>query len=150
MTDRVIKGMIAGIAAASVQNIYAYLCRLIGLTNVIYLDVAKAVLLNNNLKSLTALIVGFLGQLVIDGLWGCVYSYLIYRTSSKYYLVKGIFVGCGIWFFVRVTFTKIIPLPVLSENTPEVALFFFSGATLFGLTIAVVLKLLNKENGKTK
>jgi hypothetical protein len=143
--DRIVKGMIAGITAALVQNIYAYLCRLVGVTNVIYLDVAEAVLLNKNLNSLSALLVGFLGQLVIDGFWGCIYSYLIYRTSSQYYLIKGVFTGCSIWFLVRVIFTKIIPLPVLSENTPAIALFFFIGAALFGLTMAVTLKLLNTE-----
>lgn len=142
MVDRMTKGILAGMAGAVVQNIYALIGQSLGLTNVNYLDVAKAVIFNQNFQGILALFVGFLAQLVMDGFWGMVFAFLIQYTSSKNYLAKGTFWGCGIWLLVSVIINKAFDLPV-GENTPPVALFFFTGAVLFGLTIAIVLKRLD-------
>jgi hypothetical protein len=150
MADRVVKGILAGMSGAIVQDIYTFICKSIGFTNITYLDVAKAVLFNQSFKGFLALFVGFLGQLVIDGFWGIGFAFFIKYTSSRYYLLKGVFWGCGIWFLVRVIITKFFGLPVLGENTPQVALFFFIGASLFGLTVATILKLLNVQEIEAK
>ena len=144
--DRFTKGTFAGAAGALVQNIYAYFSGLLGFTDTHYLDVARAILFNQNFKGYLAVIVGFLGQLVIDSFWGVLFAFLIKNTSSRFYIYKGIVFSLGIWFLIRVIVTKVFGLPVLSRNNPKVALFFFIGASIFGLTISIVMKKLNKQN----
>lgn len=148
INDRFTKGVIAGMSGAILQNIYAYFAELLGFTNTIYLDVARAVLLNGNYQGFFAILVSFLGHLIIDSFWGVVFVFLIIKITDEYFIFKGIVFGFGIWFLVRVIITKFFNLPVLSNNTPEIAFFFFIGAALFGLTLTLVLNLLNtqKEN----
>lgn len=145
INDQFTKGVICGISGAIVQNIYAYLAKLLGYTNTNYLDVARAVLLNSNYQGFFATLVSFLGQLVIDGFWGVVFIVIINNITEENLAFKGIVFGLGIWFLVRVIITKFFELPVLSNNSPEIALFFFAGAALFGLTLTLVLKLLNTQ-----
>jgi uncharacterized membrane protein YagU involved in acid resistance len=143
--DRFTKGIISGITGALVQNILAFPAKLLGLTDTLYIDVAYAVLFNISYKGVLSVIVSLLGHLVIDAFWGVIFAFLIKYTSSKFYIFKGIVFGCSIWFLVRVIITKIFQLPVLSKNTPKTALFFFFGAAMFGLTIALVLKFLDDK-----
>jgi hypothetical protein len=147
INDRFTKGVIGGISGAILQNIYAYFAMLLGFTNINYLDVARAVLLNNNYQGFFAFLVGFLGQLIIDCIWGVIFAFLIIKISKEYIVLKGIVFGLGIWFLVRVIITKLFKLPVLND-TPEIAFFFLIGAVLFGLTLALVLKLLSTQKVK--
>ena len=150
INDRFTKGVIGGMSGAILQNIYAYFAELLGFTNTNYLDVAHAVLLNSNYQGFFAILVSFLGQLIIDGFWGVIFVFLIMKISEENFIFKGILFGLGIWFLVRVIITKFFKLPVLSDNTPEIAFFFFIGAALFGLTLALVLRLLNTFPRKTR
>ncbi|GAB6151599.1 hypothetical protein JCM17380_03490 [Desulfosporosinus burensis] len=143
INDRFTKGVIGGMSASILHYIYAYFAKLLGFTNADYLDVARSVLLNSTDQGFYAILVSFLGQLVIDSFWGVIFVFLTIKISEEYFVFKGIVFGLGIWFLVRVIITKFFKLPVLSDNTPEIAFFFFIGAALFGLTLALVLKLLN-------
>lgn len=150
INDRFTKGVIAGTAGAILQNIYAYFAKLLGFTNTDYIDVARAVLLDGNYQGFYATLVSFLGQLIIDSFWGFIFVFLIIKIREENFIFKGIVFGLGIWFFVRVVITKIFKLSVLSNNTPEIALFFFIGAALYGLTLTLSLKLLNTKTITTK
>jgi hypothetical protein len=145
INDRFVQGSIAGIIGAMVQNIYAYSVKLLGITDTLYLDVARDVLFNQKYHGPLVLIVSLLGQMVIDSFLGIVFAYLIKYTSSNFYLYKGIVFSWGIWFLVRVIFTKIIVLPIFANSHPPVELFFFCGAAIFGLTIATSLKMLSRK-----
>jgi len=145
INDRFTKGVIGGISGAIIQNIYAHFAKLLGFTNTNYLDVAQAVLLNSDYQGFFAILVSFFGQLVIDSFWGVVFVFLIIKISEEYLIFKGIVFGLGIWFLVRVIITKFFNLPVLSNNTPEIALFFFIGAALYGITQALVQKLFENQ-----
>ena len=143
INDTFTKGVICGISGALVQNILAFVAKLLGLTDTLYIDVAYAVLFNLTFKGILPVIVSLIGHLVIDSFWGIIFAFLIEYTSSKFYIFKGIVFGCSIWFLVRVIITKIFQLPVLAKNCPKTALFFLFGAAMFGLTIALVLKFLD-------
>ena len=145
INDTFTKGVICGISGALVQNILAFVAKLLGLTDTLYIDVAYAVLFNLTFKGILPVIVSLIGHLVIDSFWGIIFAFLIEYTSSKFYIFKGIVFGCGIWFLVRVIITKIFQLPVLAKNCPKTALFFLFGAAMFGLTIALVLKFLDDK-----
>ncbi len=146
--DGMIKGIIAGLTGALVQNVYAYTAKHFSLTDTLYVDVSRSVLFNSNYQGTLATIVSLIGHFIIDSFWGILFAFLIVNTSSRFFCLKGVVFAGGIWFLVRVVGTKIIGISVLSRNNPAVALFFFIGAVLFGLTISFVLKLLNVFNEK--
>lgn len=143
--DPFAKGAIGGLSGAIIQNIYAYIGRLLGFTNVDYLNVSQAVLLDCNSQGFFAILVNFLGHLIIDSFWGIVFAFLIIKITKAHLIIKGILFGLAIWFLVRVIITKVFHLPVLSDNTPEIAFFFFVGAALYGLTLSLVLKSLDNH-----
>ncbi len=143
INDRFTKGAIVGMTGAFMQNIYAYLAEIFGITSAGYINVSHAVLFNREYKGILYTLVGLLGYLVISSFWGILFAFIIKYTSSKYYLFKGVIFGGGIWFLVTVIITKVFKLPVLSKNTPQEALFFLVRAVIFGLTIGSVLKFLD-------
>ena len=145
INDTFTRGVICGISGALVQNILAFAAKLLGLTDILYIDVAYAVLFNITSKGILSVIASLLGHLIMDSFWGVIFAFLIKYTSSKFYIFKGIIFGCSIWFLIRVIITKIFQLPVLSQNTPKTALVFLFGAAMFGLTIALVLKFLDDK-----
>lgn len=145
INDRTVRGIIAGAAGALAQNIYAYIVKMLGLTNVVYLDVSKAVLFRNHYNDIFANINALLGHFVVDSVLGVVFAFYIQATSSSYYLLKGVVFGTAVWFLVKVIGTNILNIPLFINLLPGNTLVFFVGALLFGLTTAWTLKLLNAE-----
>ena len=143
VNDRLTRGIIAGIAGGLAQNIYGYIARFFGLTDLVYLDVARGVLFNYEYKGFLAVLVSAFGCLTIDSIWGVLFAFVMRKTSSKYHVVKGILFAVSIWFFVRVLGTKIFG--VMVDTDPQTALVFFFGAVLFGTTMASVLKWLDMK-----
>lgn len=144
LNDRMTGGILAGMAGALVQNIYMYLAKSLGLTDIMYVDVARHFIFSQDYNGFLAVIVALLAHFTIDSLWGVLFAFLIKYTSSSFYLLKGVFFSTAIWFFIRVFGTKIFG--VVPGSPPLTALVFFIGASLFGLTIAFVLRVLDVQD----
>ena len=125
------------------QNIFAYLAFLTGLTNILYIDIARALLFSKNYSGALAVIVSLIGHIIIDCFWGILYAFLVKTTGSRFYVLKGVVFGAFLWFFVRVIGTKILELPEFTGTNPATALIFIVGAVIFGLTLAFTLKFLD-------
>jgi len=74
---------------------------------------------------------------------GVIFLVVIDRFSEDYLFFKSVIFGWGV--LIRVIITKWFNLPVLAANTPEIAFFFFVGAALFGLTLALAVRLLKRQ-----
>lgn len=146
INDRMTRGIIAGSSGALVQNIYMYLAKSLGLTDIMYVDVARHFIFTEAYDGVLAVVVALLAHFTIDSFWGVLYAYLIKYTSSRYYLLKGFAFGAAIWFFIRVFGTKLFK--VVPGSPPLTALVFFIGASLFGLTMALVLRALDAQGEK--
>lgn len=145
--DRVTRGVIAGIAGAVVQDIYSYAIRIFGLADRIYMDYARAMILYKPYKGLLASIVSFLGHMMADILFAVVFVYIINKTSSRYYLFKGLVYGGIIWYLL-IGLGTLFRLPVFTVAPPKTAFALFIGALIYGLVISYVLKLLEVRGEK--
>lgn len=139
INDRMTRGIIAGASGALVQNVYMLLAKSLDLTDIMYVDVARHFIFTQPYDGFLAVFVALLAHFTIDSFWGVVFAFLIEHTSSRFYMLKGFAFGTSIWFFIRVFGTKIFG--VVPGSPPLTALVFFVGAVLFGLTIAIVLRL---------
>lgn len=143
--DRTTRGIIAGTAGVLVQNIYTYILKIFGITNIVYLDVSKAVLFGNKFNGILADIAALLGHVVIDSLLGVVLAFYIQATSSRYFILKGVIFGLGVWVFIKVIGTNILRLPLFINENPATYLVFFVGAIFFGLAASLTLKALGTK-----
>ncbi|KNZ69020.1 hypothetical protein Tfer_2382 [Thermincola ferriacetica] len=146
INDRLVSGVIAGMAGALAQNLYALVAKLLGLTDIIYVDIAAAVLFHRNYPGWVASVVGLAGHLVVDSFWGFCYALIIEAGSSRYLYFKGAVFGMAIWFLIRVIGVQVLELPVFTGTSPVDALVYFFGGILFGLTISYVLRLLQASH----
>lgn len=145
--DTMTQGIIAGIAGAVVQNIYALITRAAGFNVTTYADYARATLFERNYQEPFAQFLGFIGHFTWDILLGVIFVYVIKSTSRKFLTVKSIAYGVVIWYLVKgaPTFFR---LPAFLNITPESMFFYFIGSILFGVTISLALKYLQKNDIK--
>lgn len=147
--DAMTKGIIAGIAAAIVQNIYALITRAAGYNVMTYADYARATLFERQYSGSFAQFLGYIGHFTWDILLGVIFVYLVKSTSDKFLVVKGIAYGVVVWYMVKgaPTFFR---LPAFLSISPESMFFFFIGSIMFGLTISFTLRYLDKPNVRTR
>lgn len=145
LKDRTTRGVIAGAAGALAQNIYAYILKIFGLADIIYLDVSKAVLFRNNYNGILADTAALMGHFVVDMLLGVVLAFYIQATSSQFSILKGVMFSLVVWFFVKVIGTNILRLPLFINLHPANYLVFFIGAIFFGLAASLTLGALSTK-----
>ena len=141
--DRLIAGAVAGTVAILIQTIYALTIKSLGLTDRIYIDFAKVIIISENRPGLSAFFIGLIAQLVIGGMFGVVFAFIEKFTSSRYYVLKGIFFGAILWFLLT-GFGTMWRLPVFHEMPTNAAYSTLIGALLYGIALAYTMKLLEK------
>lgn len=147
--DVMTKGIIAGIAAAVVQNIFALITRAAGYSIMTYADYARAILFERQYSGTFAQFLGYIGHFAWDTLLGVIFVYLVKSTSDKFLVLKSIAYGVVIWYLVKgaPTFFR---LPAFLNISPGSMFFYFIGSILFGLTISFTLKYLDKPDIRTR
>ncbi|PKM80095.1 MAG: hypothetical protein CVU89_15155 [Firmicutes bacterium HGW-Firmicutes-14] len=145
--DRLINGAIAGAAGALVQNTYALILAIGGYGGPNYVTYGKLLLGLNNYNGLSSDILGLIGHFVWDMLLGVFFAYIISRTSSRYYLVKGTLYGAVIWYLIKAG-SFLFRAPLVTKFSPESIAFYFAGSLLFGLSTAFTMKLLDRSRIK--
>ena len=141
--DHLVAGVVAGIAGISVQTIYALLIKYFGLTDRIYIDFAQVIIMSENRPGISAFFIGLIAQLVIGGMFGVVFAFIEKFTSSRYYLLKGVFFGAVLWFLLT-GFGTMWRLPVFHEMPTYAAYSSLIGALIYGIALAYTMKLLEK------
>ncbi len=146
--DIIARGVIAGGAAAIIQNLYAFLVRAAGFTTMTYADYARATLFDMRYNDNFAQFLGYIGHFTWDILLGVIFVLLINKTSESFLILKSITYGVVIWYMVKgaPTFFR---LPAFLSITPQSMFFFFIGSIIFGITIALTLKILDNNRLNT-
>ncbi len=142
--DRLVAGAVSGTVAILIQTTYALIIKYLGLTDRIYVDFAKVIIISESRQGISAFFIGLIAQLVIGGMFGVAFAFIEKFTSSRYYLVKGIFFGAILWFLLT-GFGTMWRLPVFHEMPTSAAYSTLIGALIYGLALAYTMKLLEKH-----
>ncbi|MBS4022638.1 MAG: hypothetical protein KGZ79_09485 [Dethiobacter sp.] len=73
--DRLVAGAVAGTVAILIQTVYALTIKSLGLTDRIYIDFAKVIIMLENRPGISAFFIGLIAQLVIGANLMCVFGF---------------------------------------------------------------------------
>lgn len=144
MKDRLVAGALAGAVAALVQDAYGLTVKALGITDRIFTDFAAVMIMFKPEKGALGFLVGLIAHVIVGIIFGIVFAYIILKTSSNYFLLKGLCYGLILWFLLLGLGTM-WRLPLFTVVPPKPALVIFVGALLYGLVTAYILKLLDQR-----
>ena len=144
MKDRISSGFTAGIAAGIAMNIIDWAGFLLGLHKEQLLHWAAVAIFGHLPANIFETVFAQVGQLFFAGILGIVFSSLLLKLTSGNYLAKGWFFGIAAWFGLY-AFSIALKLPFLDTHTLNTAVAHFVSSSVYGLTLAFVLNLLDKR-----
>lgn len=138
-----VSGLIGGVAAAA-TNLLLILVFKFG--EVMFSDFAGVLVFGHLPKSFGENALAYLAYLGFAGILGVIFAYLIPILSFKYFLLKGIQFGIGVW-FASYAITLLFKVPELSTISLESAVTNFLASFVYGLLMAIVLRwLINRTS----
>ncbi len=145
MKDKYIAGAIAGIIGALIQDVYAYLVKLLGFSDRGFIDFARAVIFSTVNDGTMEMIVASIAHIIWDLLLGILFVYIIERMSKSFYYCKALIYGSFLWFMIQVLGT-LFRLPMFFHIPARAALLTLTGAICYSLGIALFVRVLGKRN----
>ncbi|MCR6544885.1 hypothetical protein [Dehalobacterium formicoaceticum] len=139
MRYKITPGILSGLIGAVVVGFVGMALKAMGVSDRIYIDLAKTIILSEPKPGLAALIVGWLAHLTIGSVLGAVVCFFISMTSSRFWILKSWGIGILSW-FVLLAMGTITRLPLFGDIPAKAALTLFVGAALWGLTNIYALK----------
>ncbi len=149
--DRFYRGFIAGSIAGVFLNIYNFILYYVfQITEIRFIDWTSILMFGHRPENINALILNLVFQLLWDGFLGVIFAYLIPKTSSRGYLIKGPLYAAFLSFVFRVT-AELYRVPFLTNKFPLMTFQInIGGVILWGLILTFILKKLDQhfpENG---
>ena len=145
MKDRLVAGGLAGMIAGLIQYVYGLTVLQLGLTDRIFGQFSDIIFSGRVYTGLLGTVVSILTHLAVTLTLGVLFAYIIAKTSSRYYLLKGAGFGFLLWFFLT-GFGNIFRLPLFVDIPVQSALVILAGAILYGLVLGYTLKLFDKKS----
>ena len=143
MRDRLTNGFFAGIVGGVVMTLINFISHYgLNFAEKRYLDFAAIFIFGHEPTNLTQVIFAQIGHLFFTGLLGIIFAYLIPVVTSKNIFFKGWLYGVAMWFAIY-AITVLFEVPVVKEISQTTAISNAIGASLYGITIAVVLYRIN-------
>lgn len=142
MNDRLIGGAIAGGLGAFAQILYGYSTKNIGLTDRAFHEFGKAFIMSIPYNGFLADFTGFISHLGNGVIFGILFAYIIYVSSSRYYLIKGAIYGMALW-HIFLGLGTAFKMPMFGSIPPSTALATLVGSIIYGLVTAYVLRILD-------
>lgn len=132
--------VLSGIIGAYTRNAYSFFAKEIGLAKFYIWQVGASLLIPKaQTQTMPGIILGFLIDAVMGGIFGVIIGLLLEWRGQKNYIVKGMGVGLMAWmFFYGILFHN---LPFTTESAPNDPLSnisAFIGHSIFGIAAAVV------------
>lgn len=144
MKDRLTASALAGLIGALVQDVYDVIILSLKITDRVYTDFGKIIIMFKPYKGLEALIVGILAHFTICIIFGAAFGYISKLTSPRFYLLKGASFGAVVWFLLQGIGT-LYDLPLFKDVPPRPALSMFIGAIIYGLVVAYTFRYFYKK-----
>lgn len=144
LSDRFIRGFIAGIVGGIVLDILDVISNRLKIDELTYFDWAGIAIYGSKPDNLLEWIVAVFGQLLLTGFLGIVFAYFIPHVTSKNIIIKGGIFGLFIWFafFVIPLLFKINKL--IETNADSAASDAVTGF-VYGVIVALTLYRLDKR-----
>jgi uncharacterized membrane protein YagU involved in acid resistance len=143
--DRLVAGGLAGMIAGFIQYAYGLITEAIGITDRAFGQFSEIVLSSRIYTGVLGFVIGLLAHLAVTIMFGVLFAYLIEKSSSRYYLLKGAGYGLVLWFLLS-GFGTVARLPLFEDIPPLAALDILIGSLLYGVTLGYVLKIIDKKS----
>ena len=145
MKDRFVNGLLTGVIAGIVINLLSFAAYYLHWSTMRYLDWAGIMIFGRKPVTLSEELFAQLVQLAFSAFIGVVFAYLYFEVTSRYYLLKGVFFGVILWFFMYAAGIA-LKLPHLTVIPFKTSFSNFVGATVFGLVAAETLRRLDSTS----
>lgn len=145
--DVITRGFIAGLTGGILMNIISYISYYIGIANLRFLDWPSIIITGHSPVNTLSLLFFLAVQLIFVGFLGSVFALLISRlVTSTNYIFKGILFGIISWFAIY-GLTYLADVPKLTPLIMGTAITDFTGAVVYGVTMAEILNRLDIRTG---
>ena len=144
MKDRFIAGAVSGFAGASIQIIYGYIIKATGLANTGFHDFGKVFIMSKPEPGIFADFVGIISNLSNGAIFGIVFAYIIYLSSSKFYIPKGVIYGTILW-HLFLGIGTMYKMPAFGEIPASSSFATLIGSIIYGIVASYVLKILDSK-----
>lgn len=144
MIPRITPGIPAGVIGSIVLGFYGITMKALGLTELIYLDFAKVIIMSKPYSGIAAAIVGWAAHLMTGALLGMLLCFFISVTSSRFWIIKGWGAGVFTWLFL-LSLGTFFKMPIFVTVHPKSALALLIGGSFWGLTAVYVLKIITDD-----
>jgi len=145
LEDRLVRGFWAGVIAAIPMNLVSIIVYyVLHFTELMLWDYGAIMLYGHRTAVLWQRAFAGLAQLMFSGLVGVLFAYFLTKVTSKSYLFKGWFFSNVVWFTVF-TVGSLFRVPHLYQVYPGTAVTNFVSASVYGLTLAYILYLLDNR-----
>ena len=136
--DKIMNGIIAGLAGGTVQTVYAIIMKALHFTNREFIDYGEILVMGKDFPG-TATIVGVVAHLVNAAAWGALFSIILTLGRPRYFVIKGIGLGIFVWLF-SLAIATMFKLPMFHLVPPGVAYILLAGAILWGAVMSFTYK----------
>ncbi len=142
--DLLTPGAISGIIGALLQDSFGSILKSLHVTDRIFVDFAKILVLSHTTHGLLSFIIGWVAHLTIGAVFGVIYSYMIKFSTKNYFLFKGLGLGILSWGFLLSmgTFYK---MPLFATIEPVPGIIMLIGSSIWGIITAITLKWFTKN-----
>lgn len=144
MKDRFVAGAVSGFLGAAVQITYGYITCDLGLTDRSFHDFGKVFIMSSPDKGIFSDFVGIISSLSNGVILGIIFAYLIYFTSSKFYLIIGAIYGIAFWHFFLGLGTM-FRMPAFGVIPAGESFATLIGSIIYGLITAYMIKILDEK-----
>lgn len=144
MKDRFIAGSVAGLVGAAIQVIYGYAVKATGIADRSFHDFGKVFIMSSAAKGILSETVGIMSNLTNGIFFGIIFAFIIYLTSSKYYLIKGLIYGTILW-HIFLGLGTMYKMPAFGKFSPSSSLATLIGSLIYGIVAAYILKILDNK-----
>lgn len=149
LEDRFTRGFLAGLAGGIAMNAFSAASTALDWVEVTFADWAGVFIFGRQPQGIAESTVALAGQLFFAAIVGVVFAYLVYVTTSRNYMFKGLIYGLGVWFLTYAA-AILFRVPSLVQFGMDTVSSNLVGSLIYGLVLAWVLKHLdNTVNEKT-
>ncbi|MBM7624237.1 hypothetical protein [Sporohalobacter salinus] len=144
MKDRFYNGFISGVIGGITPFIFNFSSLALEFTTLTWKDFLGLFVIGKIPKTILE-IAFFIGmQYAFLGILGAIFAIIIPHISSKHLIFKGALYGAGMW-FIFLSIPYLLQLPMLQEIPFKTAISNLIGSSLWGITLALILKKVDKK-----
>ncbi len=136
--DRTFAGIIAGITGGIIMSIWSEISFSLGITSYRYLDWSSVMVYGTLPQNVYEAILAQIMQTIWSGFLGVLFAFILPVIGYKGQLLKGIFYGILLTFFLY-AIPSLFQIPYLSQINFHTFLSNTTGSVIFGFVLAYVL-----------